>query len=228
MKNIPILLNSEMVNAILQGKKTQTRRKVKMPSQYEHIGYAYTNHSLDHIKVVVMEEDDTEDGEEIYIIIEPKAKKGDVFWVREGWTTESSYDATKPSLIPKDALIFYIADEEWDYYALPGKKRPSIFMPKWVCRLFLEVTDVRLERLDGISQEDAKGEGIKSRHLNKGSGKIFKRYFNYFTNDYTCLSSILSFKTLWQSIYGEGSWAENPYVWVYEFKIIEKPENFGK
>ena len=232
MKNIPILLNSEMVNAILQGKKTQTRRKVKMPSQYEHIGYAYTNHSLDHIKVVVMEEDDTEDGEEIYIIIEPKAKKGDVFWVRETWATQSKYDSKKPSQLPSQGTpIYYLANESLNKeFFVPelGKIRPSIFMPKWGCRLFLEVTDVRLERLDGISQEDAKGEGIKSRHLNKGSGKIFKRYFNYFTNDYTCLSSILSFKTLWQSIYGEGSWAENPYVWVYEFKIIEKPENFGK
>ena len=219
MKYIPILLNSEMVNAILQGKKTQTRRIVRNDVLKQR-----PNNSVG--------EDEkgfySNLGGTRFYQLQPKANIGDVFWVREGWTTESSYDATKPSLIPKDALIFYIADEEWDYYALPGKKRPSIFMPKWVCRLFLEVTDVRLERLQDISYKDARSEGIKKMYPNKESGKLFRRYFNYHTSDYTCISSILSFKSLWQSINGKNSWYKNPYVWVYEFKVVEKPENFGK
>ena len=100
-------------------------------------------------------------------------------------------------------------------------------MPKWAARIFLDVVDVRLERLQDISLEDAKAEGVK-RQTPKESGKPFKRFFNYLTDTYTFLFPDRSFMTLWKFIHGAESWGKNPYVWVYEFRVIDRPLNFLK
>lgn len=100
-------------------------------------------------------------------------------------------------------------------------------MPKAACRLFLEITNIRVERLQDISEDDAIREGIKSEIFTPNSEKC---YYFYPCNDLRDDSYIdlpkTSFYSLWQSINGPESWDENPWVWVIEFKRVNKPENF--
>ena len=118
------------------------------------------------------------------------------------------------------AKFFYRATEP--QYGENFKWRPSIHMPKWACRLWLEVTAVRVERIQDISEEDAMTEGIEEHD-------------GYFDNQLLCQvakgmnttidSPRVMFACLWDSIY-LGSWERNDWVWVYEFKTTDKPENW--
>ena len=117
-------------------------------------------------------------------------------------------------------------------------KRPSLFMPKDACRIFLKITDIRVERLQHISKEDAKKEGIEFTIADKEKfgcrAAGMKLYRDYERKDnsltsYPCNgfeNAIVSFETLWQSINGKDSWEANPWVWVISFKRIEKPSDF--
>lgn len=101
-------------------------------------------------------------------------------------------------------------------------KRSSLYMPKEACRFFLKITDIRVERLQDISEIDAIKEGI---YINT---KTYPNVMmNYMTkrNIHGGFPSV-SFATLWQSINGKESWSRNPWVWVISFERIEKPENF--
>src|SRR5690606_17756762 len=139
--------------------------------------------------------------------------KGDVFWVRETWKKspqkctwqEYSYKANYPNVLSE-----------------LGSWRPSIHMPKEACRIFLEVTNVRVERLRDISESDAIAEGIEVIN-NEKFGRVFKHYFMGNQEHYFKVPE-LSFQSLWQSINGKNSWEANPWVWVYDFKRVEKPE----
>jgi hypothetical protein len=104
------------------------------------------------------------------------------------------------------------------------KWKPSIFMPKKKCRIFLEITDVRVERLQDISEEDAIAEGIKKTWINDDIKQC--RFKNYINDGKGSKSPIDSFNSLWVSINGKDSWKANPWVWVYEFKVVEKPKDF--
>ena len=217
MKFIPILFNTDMVNAIQDGTKTQTRRLVKSDTLKQHPNIA-----------VVQDENGfylNLSGTRFYQLT-PKAQKGDVFWVRENWATDPIYDNEKPSELDEDfSIIYYKADyDEGDFKGL--KTRPSIFMPKWMCRLFLEVVDVRIERLQDISKYDARREGIKKKRVNYDKVGLLINYYNYSSGIFGRLSAIDSFKSLWQKINGKESWKSNPCVWVYEFKVIDKPNGF--
>jgi hypothetical protein len=92
-------------------------------------------------------------------------------------------------------------------------------MPRTACRIFLEVVSIRVEQLLSISFEDAEKEGILGLNC-------CERYFDYVSEDYTKPNALASFSSLWVSINGEKSWNSNPWVWVIEFKRIDKPENF--
>jgi hypothetical protein len=114
-----------------------------------------------------------------------------------------------PRLIPVGTRFHYRATEDaggllW---------RPSIHMPRWASRINLEITGVRVERLQYISEADAKAEGIEPTMPNPG-------HWNW--KDYLAegcqTHAVLSYKTLWESINGPGSWDKNPWVWVVEFK----------
>lgn len=155
----------------------------------------------------------------------PYGQPDDVLWVRENFAVAG-------------ARTRYIADYDWTdeekRLGETAKWKPSIYMPKDACRIFLKVVSVRVERLQDISEADAKAEGIcivdnepvlynNYLHNTKnamwpGYGSISKTYG--FTNPKD------SFHSLWESINGIESWAINPWVWVVEFEKIEKPENF--
>lgn len=189
MKERGMIFNGEMVRAILDGRKTQTRR----PANPSTANLLDLQEQYPHKK---------------YNISCPFGVVGDRIWVRETWARynidqdshDMAYRATPPSDWPEE-----------------GRWRPSIHMPRWASRLMLEITGVRVERLNGISETDAEAEGIDMEALFDAQ------------DCYDCIAdhnmtgrptAIGAFKYLWESIYGEENWQSNPWVWVIEFKVV--------
>lgn len=218
MNTKPILFSTEMVQAILEGRKTQTRRIVK--NKYCNTDLVKANNILYERQNDIPAPYKSEDGKTIRRIriheeCIPQYQKGDILYVRETWAEN----------ILNDKFI-YKADEQQGDEIIRGKWKPSIHMPKKAARIFLEVTDVRCERLQDISEEDAIAEGIE--HIGpfgeyKGSPHpdvkgIYRAYGQ----------ANRAFQDIWSDIFGKQSWDDNPFVWVYEFKRIEKPKEFNQ
>lgn len=212
MKERGMIFNGEMVRAILDGRKTQTRRIIKQRHLFKPVrGFGFEPDSLNYpVHMPAGAE-----GEEAIAWAKdncPHGKPGDRIWGRETWTPES-VDAEEGRYAP-------------DYRAMAngqpvdGKWRPSIHMPRWASRILLEITNVRVERLNDISEEDAADEGVGQLR-----GGFWKHYQPGWTQHQ--LSARGSFVTLWKSIYGEESWRANPWVWVIEFKRIEGEHKNG-
>lgn len=191
-----------MVNAILKGDKLMTRRIVK-----ENIPIGNWDETLKHCPYQI----------------------GDILWVRE--TTcqvmlEHAHDLLEG--VRENTLFVYKANvhPDWMKYAREKygyKWKPSIFMPKVACRLFLQVQSIKIERLTEISEEDAILEGVQKKF-----STLFKewRFMDYANIKDDWRSAVSSFQSLWASINGFNSWDDNPLVWVYGFKIVERPEGF--
>lgn len=190
-KGRPILFNGQMVRAIIEGRKTQTRRIVgNMHQDYVDV---------DDGRGVVGWVDNCTGREVVnYPKRCPYGQPGDRLWVRETWgqTIEDT--------------VCYRADEPM---SIVTRWRPSIHMPRWASRITLEVVAVRVERLQDISEEDAISEGVEDLPFAYG----------YPVNGKTALadSAESAFKNLWESINGPGSWGENPWVWVIEFRQVQ-------
>lgn len=199
MKIKPILFSTDMVKAILDKTKTQTRRIIKPTSKGEKVYYSNDNKCP-------MEFREGFGGYEL----KPKYNIGDVIWVRETW--QYSDDLENPYLYKQK-----YNDEHLPEYHNRVKWKPSIFMPKEACRIFLKVKNVRVEKLQDISEQDAIFEGIFV-------GDGLEQYKNYGKGYKWKNSAIDSFYSLWESINGKESWDENPYVWVYDFEITDKLE----
>lgn len=185
----PILFSTPMVQAILEGRKTQTRRIIK--------------------DELLQNSTPDDDLEFLLLTIIYKYKVGDVLWVRETFRAIDQ-EVGSPRFEYKATEVINLID----------KWKPSLFMPKQACRIFLKIKSIRVERLQDISQEDAQAEGVE--FVEGINGNL---YFNYLTKEYGC-NERFSFMTLWESINGDGSWNKNPFVWLYEFERIEKPFNF--
>lgn len=254
----PILFSTSMVQALNEGRKTQTRRVVKPQPEFDT---AWKNLSLAE-KMLDDFGEVTPDADIIpYINVKGNwlglSKKsdsgltgtgcvipnvsvpyhvGDILWVRETWAETTNIHnlsvwPNRPCIITdemqKKILSAYIwrADGEWQWCDDDGFStekscwKPSIFMPKAACRLFLKVTSVRVERLQDISEADAVGEGVEKYH----DSWFYKRYG---TDRDWCATAYASFAYLWESINGRDSWDANPWVWVVEFEKTDKPENF--
>lgn len=189
MKNEkPILFNAEMVRAILNGRKTQTRRLLKLPH-----GFWENNKNGDLVPIPINC---------------PLGNIGDELWVRENHSFDEQMNSVKVSDMSFNEPIFYPATNQISAPGCAmisvGKTRPSIHMPRWASRIQLRITDISIERLNAITDKDALAEGIDQTNTSIG-GYAKER-----------------FKRLWQSIYGEKSWADDPWVWVIEFERIEK------
>lgn len=211
MKTKPILFSTPMVQAILDGRKTQTRRIVKDSMLQEN-------------------ENEFKEEEFLKATIKKPINKGDILWVRETWFP-TRYDFKELlqsgiTSLSKGNIIKYKADNDYDPIkdCVGRSWKPSIFMPKEACRIFLEVTNDRVERLQDITEGDAKAEGVEKL----SNPKHVQRWKDYLIGREFLTSPMYSFKTLWQSINGKESWKQNPWVWVYEFKQVEKPKNFLK
>lgn len=212
-KERPILFSGPMVRAILAGTKTQTRRVVKPP----------------HSWVTPYADGDKAKAFELF-----HAEVTGGFWIAAdlNWDTGDHWqcgdERLSPNYLPGDRLWvketfaetdngrFYRADgEEFldaDGGIFSGPWKPSIFMPRWASRLTLEITSVRVERLQDITEEDAIAEGVEklSHGFRDYSGKL----------DAQLGQATTSYATLWESINGSGSWNVNPWVWAIEFKRI--------
>ena len=208
MKEHPILFSGPMVNAILGGRKTMTRRVVKrlpcdcdgnwFPEEFPATtteGWQTIGHSgewwcsccsSDSIKC-------------------PYGKPGDRLWVRETW---GLWD-TQPSDGPERAQVFYRATDGEKHHLRHQLWRPSIFMPRWASRITLEIICIRVERLHEIDGPDSKKEGVDlpTTELFPLTNRNFKLR--------------VQFEKLWDSINGKKyPWKSNPWVWVIEFRRV--------
>ena len=225
MKTHPILFSTEMVQAILQGRKTQTRRIVKFEPREGYLPELKTDHFGEYFLSFRKSKTEIENK----ILKSPYGNVGDILWVRENfYTIESENNWSVSQLVMFESEVFYTADITNYETKRPlhrGKNRPSIHMPKTFARIFLKITNVRIERLNDISDKDSIAEGIKTDNC---EGKDC--YYFYPCNDLRDDSYLdhpkTSFYSLWNSINGEESWKLNPWVWVIEFEKIEKPINF--
>ncbi|EKB9498599.1 hypothetical protein OOX37_004313 [Salmonella enterica] len=211
MKERGMIFNAEMVNAILSGRKTQTRRPIKWKQT------RFTEIAERDDGSLWPWAEDCERGGDIWFAC-PYGEIGDHIWVRETWQVihdhidESShveYRTYAPS-IPKEKDRYWhtvyaehFGDESREDRGFPW--RPAIHMPRWASRILLEITDVRVERLRDLSEEDAKSEGIIP-----SAGGVLPGW------EYR-----INFRDLWMDIYGTDNWEANPWVWVIEFKRVE-------
>ncbi|CAM6687328.1 TPA: morphogenetic protein [Klebsiella pneumoniae] len=192
MKERGMIFNGEMVRAILDGRKTQTRRPVKFPVLDKNLGCELAGNEL---------AGELSAGNYLNSAF---GKPGDRIWVRETWARynidQNSHDIAYRATTPAD-------------WPEEGRWRPSVHMPRWASRILLEITDVRVERLNAISQENAQAEGMELTGWRPtysdpdSGGEVMTPYDN--------------FAELWSSIYGDESWKANPWVWVIEFKRVE-------
>ncbi|HBX0838314.1 TPA: hypothetical protein MJG19_14665 [Klebsiella pneumoniae] len=214
-----MIFNGEMVRALLDGRKTQTRRIVKGTDSAVKFCKEW-NINGEEVFVVLGEKDHTGMNPVLGAISCPFGAVGNRIWVREAFRVHSR--ATDV------ATLVYKASERnsWTEQthrvpvavcnkpATPEKWTPSLHMPRWASRILLEITDVRVERLNAINEHDAQAEGVA-----KLRGGFWKHYQPGWTQHQ--LSARGSFVTLWKSIYGDESWNSNPWVWVIKFKRIE-------
>ncbi|WP_286694039.1 hypothetical protein [Spongiibacter sp. UBA1325] len=210
MKERPILFNGEMVRATLSGQKTQTRRALSpqpVTVQQGLIGPLNGSGNL---------------------LVCKHGQPGDRLWVRETHaivprTAYAMSDGVDQVFRPgndHDAAIFKAG---WKL-SPPGRWRPSIHMPRWASRITLEITGVRIERLQDITEEDARAEGINCYPFIPDDGYPVCNGYTHLDDDGKCTlwpTAKRAFENLWESINGLGSWEKNPWVWVLEFKREE-------
>lgn len=191
-KERPILFSGPMVRALLDDSKTQTRRIVNLTDsgRVKAAGSTRNWHLEDPNAVLAC----------------PYGQPGDRLWVREAWRASSAHNHLAPSKIPVGDSVEYLADPE---RIVTGKGRPSIVMPRWASRITLEITAVRVERLQEINSHDAIAEGIRLSRDECYYGS------QNFMGHQTAASA---YAELWESINGPGSWDANPFVWVVEFR----------
>lgn len=191
----PILFNTEMVRAILDGQKTQTRRVIKpQPTnpRWNNVGWL-----------------GWDDGHGYRM--KPPCKPGDVLWVRETWQHVYTYDDSDKAIEETGRYVYfaddpmpftYWVDTDTGEHKDQMPWRPSIHMPREAARIFLRVTDVRVERLQDIDDDGVVAEGLEI-------GAEFDELWN---------------RTLIKSDRAKFGWAANPWVWVIKFERCDKPE----
>lgn len=147
----------------------------------------------------------------------PYGKPGDILWVRETWAMEKYFNGLTEECFPIYKADYGDGPVAWNW-------KPSIFMKKIFARIWLEITDIRVERLHDITDEDALAEGIMRQTLEHEIDE--ECYYFYPCNDLRDDSYIdkpaTSFTSLWASINGWQSWIANPWVWVISFKVLSK------
>jgi len=236
-KERPILFSAPMVCAILDDRKTMTRRIVKPQPVYETTSqgvrwYRWRGQGMT----------DPEGIKQCLPLNCPYGQVGDRLWVRETWQEffdeEIPSDRTRavrgrmgiPAKPDRLSYIVYRADGETPDHPEHGRAnwKPSIFMPRWASRITLEITGVRVERLNDIILIDAMAEGVKAitkdgelvkygipdRDGLPGSDNIGWPWREW------CVSPVDAFQWLWQSINGPDAWEANPWVWVISFKRV--------
>ena len=210
IKERPILFLAPMVRAILEGRKTVTRRPVKATKAHAD-GFMMLDHGKGWRPYNAFGDFASDHEGMEYPIACPYGKLGDRLWVRETCFINDYREASVPEQERADCEIHYRADGIPDFEGEEEliRWRPSIHMPRWASRILLEVTDVRVERLQDITEEQALAEGIK-KHSDGGYHVEDGKHFSD--------SPVESFACLWSSVGGD--WDANPWVWCVSFKRI--------
>lgn len=267
MKERGMIFNAEMVRAILDGQKTQTRRIMKVqPSE----DFTPMNMALEpdykarwYIPGIVDKDGYLQPAsKEVFGVSNenegyscPFGSVGDRIWVRETWGVVSHeldedgrIQPWKPDR-PATAIhempfgngyysghAIYAADGDFTWGDDDGYEdgrscwKPSIHMPRAASRILLEITDVRVERLNAISEEDAQSEGVHTEvwdqtvvAMNYAARDEFFQFWSEDMPHYVEMNQLYrsSFRSLWEYIYGAENWLANPWVWVIEFKRVE-------
>lgn len=225
MRELPILMNGPMVRAVLDGRKTVTRRMVKPTGAVDVVPFVGANneptgefgwcphpcHISQHIRC-------------------PYGHPGDRLWVRETFMrvphpaevglTREMLPHTWDEACAVAGTHLYKADDCSEILADGRRWTPSIHMPRAASRITLEVTGVHVERLCDISNADAVAEGVNRIHHGDGA-----YYFSAMRNEpdgKNWSDPVFAFQELWEQINGPGSWDANPWIWVVEFKRIEQ------
>ena len=199
----PILMSTPMVQAILEGRKSQTRRIVKPPKGA--YGFMVAKNYKGQITGLygcdANERTQKNDGKE-WLMRCPYGDINDILWVRETWFDAGFY-------------FIYRADSIDDGF----KWRPSIFMPKEANRIKLEITGIRVEKLCDITEEDAMAEGSE-----RGIYRTGPKYTQFHLELNHHASYKDGYKFIWETINGKDSWGKNPWVWVLSFKKVNALE----
>lgn len=223
MKERPILFQGAMVRALLEGRKTQTRRIIKPQPLSKTVGWGcVAGQGFGFIF-----------GDSGRVFNSPYGIPGDRLWVRETWKPDDTHELGTCVRFKSDDAHwkpkYWNADQgQWcEEQAMHASRwRPSIHMPRWASRITLEIVSVRVERLLQISEEDAIAEGAMR---NDAPGEewdgtyLTQRYIDGIEgaqNDEPYGSARDWYREVWEGINGPGSWKLNPWVWVVEFKGV--------
>ena len=213
-----IPFSAPMVGPVMDGTKTQTRRIVR------ELGGNRGGPVGDHVHWFERGREDAtrwcgHDGlGSVGWVRCPYGEPGDRLWVREAWRTVESLDEMSPAQLDPKVPVYYEADgairgkprEKW------GRYRHGRFMPRWASRTTLDNTDVRVERLQQITEEDARAEGVKL-------GELVDAIVNGERSKVVYFEARTAFAHLWCGINGADSWKANPWVWAVSFKRVVEP-----
>ena len=210
-----VLFKTEMVQAILDGRKTQTRRIIKPQPEITNNWYSWNGHwpNSEHGACGCNVLDGFSDA---MAWRAPFGKVGDHLWVRETWGVIRAFDDLSPSIIHHDTIVGYKTDPTDKWYQTgfsgdAGKWRSSIHMPRWASRITLKITSIKIQYVQEITTADAKAEGVKESFV--------------MPDHVVSMGYVHAFRELWDSINSDRGfgWDKNPWVWVIEFEAKVKP-----
>ena len=208
MREIPILFSAPMVRALRAGRKTQTRRLANTGRVVGGCLPYFDNMAGHHCNG-----DDTP--------VQQRWSVGDLLWVKETWARRLDEDALSASDLTDKTWAWYWADPQTCNTGCAGgagKRRQSIFMPRWASRIALRVTDVSVQRLRDICEEDARAEGV---HWTGRWSDSFSGIAAHDAYGEDILPNVAAYAILWDQINGAGSWASNPWVSAISFEVAK-------
>lgn len=238
-----------MVRALLDGRKTQTRRLLKLPTKthsggpiYEHPamgGWEPTTNGGDGCFTIGKNGERLPVPETIGIwhrttgtCMDARYQPGDRLWVREAWCTAPAYDDLSPSEMGGEEPLRYSADDATFNWAeadgvKSGRRRTSMHMPRWASRLTLIVTDVRVQRLQEISRDDAIAEGLLFKAYDVESGDDMETVDGWSSDRFHAFkhgvgeTAVDGYRTLWNSLHDKPGerWDDNPWIVALTFSV---------
>lgn len=215
-----MMFSAPMVLAVLEGRKTQTRRICK-PKRANSL-FAVDSDGPRWADSYIVDPGNRE-----WLLEEAALRPDEDFWARENFRFDVAYDKKKPTEVPLEAAIWFEADGHHLGDGVPGKLRPSIHLPEVFSRIGLLCVDVRVERLVDLSEEDALAEGIWAENVIVGSNanggrhteETADRFFYPGCCDEGFETAVDAYVDLWETLNGRGSFDANPLVWVYSFEV---------
>ena len=213
MTDRPILFSAPMIRALLNSRKTQTRRIIKpQPILCSNGRWDYCQDFDDmHFQVLTANVPNILSGN-------LRISAGDRLWVRESWRTKAHSNGLSPSQLNGPEITFYDADTDWSLNKTVGRRRASMHMPRDRSRITLLVTDVRIQRLQDISEDDAQEEGC---FKGKATGRVSNSMAEMRLGGDYWINARDWFADLWDAINGQGSWDANPWVAAYTFQVVK-------